>query len=145
MAKGGRGSRNPDSSETSVAVDGVKAALREAPLFFVFKYLLSLIRRQTEGMDEFLRNELMTEWTALILEAAQDRIRCIKCQDAVQFRHCKNPGPSDEIVHVLELTCERCGDVFTLAENRNRVSYFNAKHYPMRTMGTNESDEYGKC
>ncbi|WP_282937599.1 hypothetical protein [Paenibacillus sp. RC67] len=120
---------NPSSIEAAVFADGIRAALKEDPLFFVFKYHLAILRELTVGLDEGIRNELLTESVAIIQEACQGNVRCIKCQNAFHFRHCQNPGSSHEVVHILELTCSRCDDVFTLAEDRERVSYFHPRFY----------------
>ncbi|WP_028551688.1 hypothetical protein [Paenibacillus sp. UNC451MF] len=134
----GRDSINPSSVQAAVFVDGIRAALKEDPLFFVFKYHISLIRELTEGLDDELGNELIKECVSIIQEACQDNVKCPKCRDTLNFRHCQNPGTEQKIVHVVELACTRCGDVFTLAENRDRISYFHPRFYKNRANGRKE-------
>ncbi|MBE1444879.1 hypothetical protein [Paenibacillus sp. OAS669] len=120
---------NPDSIHAAVFVDGIRAALKEDPLFFVFKYHLSLIRDMTEGLDENITDELITESVAIMREACLDSLQCPKCRTAFRFRHCRNPCPSGKTIHVIELSCASCRDVFTLAEDRERVSYLRGTYY----------------
>ncbi|WP_249860005.1 hypothetical protein [Paenibacillus konkukensis] len=104
----------------------LKKKIKNGRMFQVFRSQVGFMRRLTAGETEEVRNTFIAEGIALFREACRAVLKCSLCQEEFQFRHCRNPGKAGGTVHAVELACACCGDVFTLAEDRERITYFNS-------------------
>ncbi|OKP82148.1 hypothetical protein A3848_29490 [Paenibacillus sp. P32E] len=104
----------------------ISEKVQQGKLLSVLQLLMKITRDLTEEDAEDFRNEFIGDLMELLKDACDSVLKCRNCCTVFRFRHCKNPRDhqNDEI-HAIELTCEGCGDYFTFAEDRERVSYFN--------------------
>jgi hypothetical protein len=106
--------------------DMIRGMINEGKLFSIFKCQMKIIRDISAGdNDDELRDYVIYESINVIEMASNNVLKCQTCQEKYLFRHCKNPGEYNEVVHAIELTCDGCGDCYTISEERERVSYFN--------------------
>lgn len=104
----------------------ISEKVQQGKLLSVLQLLMKLTRELSEEEGEDFRSEFIGNLMKLLKDACDSVLRCRNCCIVFRFRHCINPRDhqNDEI-HAIELTCEGCGDYFTFAEDRERVSYFN--------------------
>lgn len=100
--------------------------IQQGKMFAVFQLLMKTTRELSEQDDEDFRSEFIVDLMEFLKDVCNSVLKCRNCCTNFQFRHCRNPRDNqNDIIHVIELTCEGCGDCFTFAEDRTSVSYFN--------------------
>ncbi|MGX4583047.1 hypothetical protein [Paenibacillus chitinolyticus] len=104
----------------------ISEKVQQGKLLSVFQLLMKMTRDLAEEDGEESGSEFIDDLINLLKDVCSSVLRCRNCSTVFRFRHCKNPrNHQNDEVHAIELTCEGCGDHYTFAEGRERVSYFN--------------------
>ncbi|OCT15809.1 hypothetical protein A8709_09270 [Paenibacillus pectinilyticus] len=104
----------------------VKRKIQEGKLHDLFKFQMQVIHQITNWKDESEKIDIIDHIITIFKEACQELVICQNCAQPFNFRHCKNPSETEQgYRHVIELSCNDCGDYFTIAEGREVVTHFN--------------------